>query len=182
MGLPCCHTIYKRKIYGGVLRLEDIHPHWYYDHMASQEVNQNQVLEPLPIRGKGRPKGALGNTTSKGVHSTRRLPSAFELPSSSAPAAIETQPACQEQLYIIQSGLSSTTIAVSRLQGSQTDIYEPGTIRERAYMRGISSIYKTDSIEEPATIADNKVQNKTQDCIEVDTGDSNSEVELDIEL
>ena len=39
------------------------------------------------------------------------------------------------------------------------DIYEPGTIRERAYMRGISSIYHTDSMVDLdlATIADNLI-------------------------
>jgi hypothetical protein len=34
------------------------------------------------------------------------------------------------------------------------DTYEPGTIRERAYMRGIASIYQTDSIVDSAIIAD----------------------------
>ena len=106
MGLPCSHTIYERKKASGVIRLEDIHPHWYFDHTICQDLDQTQVLEPLVIQGKGRPKGALGGVShkSKGVHDTRRLPSAFELPSSSAPAAIETQPARREQLYIVQSG------------------------------------------------------------------------------
>ena len=91
-GLPCSHTIYERKKASGVIRLEDIHPHWYFDHTIRQDLDQTQVLEPLVIQGKGRPKGALGGASykSKGVHDTRRLPSAFELPSSSAPAAIET--------------------------------------------------------------------------------------------
>ena len=50
------------------------------------------------------------------------------------------------------------------------DLYEPRTVRERAYIRGISSIYHTDSMVDldPATIADNLIQNETQDCIEVD--------------
>ena len=113
-----------------MIRLEDIYPYWYFDHIIqSQDLDQNQVLEPLVIRGKGRPKGALGGShTSKGVHDTRRLPSAFELLSSSAPATIETRPARQEQLYIVQSGLSTTSLAMSRLQDGQVDIYKPGTI------------------------------------------------------
>ena len=38
-------------------------------------------------------------------------------------------------------------------------MYEPGTVRERASMRGISSIYHTDSMVDldPATIADNLI-------------------------
>ena len=168
-----------RKQAGGVIRLEDIHPHWYYDHTASyQNSNQTQVLDPLVIRGKGRPKGALGGH-KKGTraYSTRRLPSAFELPSSSAPAAIETTPAYQEKLYIVQSGQSTTALAVSRIKRGQIDIYKPGTVRERAYMRGISSIYETDSIVDSAIIADDLMQNETQDYIEVDIG----AMELDIE-
>ena len=182
IGLPCSHIIYKRKQASSVIRLEDIYPHWYYDHtISNQDLDQNQVLEPLVIRGKGRPKGALGGVShkSKGVHDTRRLPSAFELPSSSAPAAIETQPARREQLYIVQSGLSSTSLAMSRLREGQVDLYEPGTVRERAYMRGISSIYHTDPISDPATTADNLIQNETQDCIEVDIGGGDSDVSDD---
>ena len=69
---------------------------------------------------------------------------------------------------------------MSRLQDGQVDMYKPGTVRERAYMRGISSIYHTDSMVDldPATIADNLIQNETQDCIEVDVG-GDSEVSDD---
>jgi hypothetical protein len=50
------------------------------------------------------------------------------------------------------------------------DTYEPGTIRERAYMSGIASIYQIDSIVDSVAIADNLVQdeNATQDYIEVE--------------
>ena len=66
---------------------------------------------------------------------------------------------------------------MSRIKRGQIDMYEPGTVRERAYMRGISSIYETDSIVDSAIIADDLMQNETQDCIEVDMG----AMELDIE-
>ena len=69
---------------------------------------------------------------------------------------------------------------MSRLQEGQVDLYEPGTIQERAYMRGISSIYHTDSIIDSTTIADNLIQNETQDCIEVDVpSDSDSDMSDD---
>ena len=61
------------------------------------------------------------------------------------------------------------------------DLYKPGTVRERAYMRGIGSIYKTDSIKDSAIIVDDVVQNETQDCIEIDIGDGDSKVESDME-
>jgi hypothetical protein len=57
---------------------------------------------------------------------------------------------------------------MSRIWGSHVDTYEPGTKRERAYMRGISLIYHTDSIGDSVIIADNLVQDETQDCIEVE--------------
>ena len=188
MGLPCSYIIYERKKASGVIRYKDIYLYWYFDYttLCRQDLDQSQVLEPLVICGKGRPKGALGGVShkSKGVHDTRRLPSAFELPSSSAPAAIETQPARREQLYIVQSGQSSTSLAMSRLQEGQVDLYEPGTVRERAYMRGISSIYHTDSMVDldPATIADNLIQNETQDCIEVDIGGGDSDGDGDSDV
>ena len=69
---------------------------------------------------------------------------------------------------------------MSRLQEGQVDIYEPGTIWERAYMRGISSIYHTDSIVDSATIADSLIQNETQDCIEVDVGSIASDSDGDV--
>jgi hypothetical protein len=65
--------------------------------------------------------------------STRREPSAFELPSSSAPPAL----ALQERLYIVNSGLS-------RLQNGHQDLYKPGTEGPRAYMWGLLSIWQTE--------------------------------------
>ena len=69
---------------------------------------------------------------------------------------------------------------MSRLQDGQVDMYEPGTVRERAYMRGISSIYHTDSIVDSATIADSLIQNETQDCIEVEVGSIAGDGDSDI--
>ena len=68
----------------------------------------------------------------------------------------------------------------SRLQEGQVDIYEPGTVRERAYMCGISSIYYTDSIVDSATIADSLIQNETQDYIKVEVGSIASDGDSDV--
>jgi hypothetical protein len=46
--------------------------------------------------------------------------------------------------YIVNSGLSM-------LQNGHQDLYEPGTQRGSAYMRGLSSIYQTDSMMDSAT-------------------------------
>jgi hypothetical protein len=78
------------------------------------------------MRGRGRPRGALGGIVRVAPTNTRREPSAFERPSSSAPPIVN-QPA--ERVYIVNSGLA-------RLEGGHEDLYEPGTIGSRAYMRG----------------------------------------------
>jgi hypothetical protein len=113
------------------------------------------------MQGRGRPRGALG-TGRVAPTSTRREPSAFELPSSSAPPAL----APRERLYIVNSGLS-------RLQNGHQDPYEPGTQGERGYMRGLASIWRTDSIVDTATataeLIEREVIEVDDDTIEVET-------------
>jgi len=178
-GLPCYHTIWARKQDGGVIRLEDIHRHWYY---FRPDINATvptapapcPVLQPVAIRGKGRPRGALGGVVRIAESSTRRQPSAWELPSSSAPAILNRTESSTGQLFIVNSGLkrtSTTALAMARLGAGHIDQYEPGTQRERAYMCGISSIYKEDSIEDAATIAVRAMNGNTAgagriDCID----------------
>lgn len=89
MGLPCYHIMWQRRQENGVLLLTDIDRHWYYNRDFSMEGNTlvpRPVLEPVVIRVKGRPKGALGG--GRIAPSIRRNPSAFELPSSSTPPAV----------------------------------------------------------------------------------------------
>ena len=43
------------------------------------------LLDPIPVQGRGRPLGALGGVRPS---TTRRYPSSFENPSSSAPPAL----------------------------------------------------------------------------------------------
>ena len=66
LGLPCYHTIWQRQQESGAIRLEDIHPHWY---ITRPELSPNSrllvshplpILNPLPVQGRGRPRGALG--------------------------------------------------------------------------------------------------------------------------
>jgi hypothetical protein len=85
----------------------------------------------------------------------------YETPSSSAPPTVNRAP--QERLYVVNSGLA-------RLENGHHDLYEPGTQRERAYMRGISSIYQTDSIVDASTAAATAVEADIIDVIEVDVG------------
>jgi hypothetical protein len=66
----------------------------------------------------------------------------------------------QERLYIVNSGLV-------RLENGHHDLYEPGTQRERAYMRGISSIYQTDSMLDASTAAATAVEEDVIDVIDV---------------
>ena len=126
-----------------MIYLEDIHPHWYFSRpgpgLEPAISHPLPILNSLVVQGKGRPRGALG-IGRVAPTSTQREPSAFELPSSSALPAL----APRERLYIVNSGLS-------RLQNGHQDPYEPGTQGERGYMRGLSSIWQTDSIGDTAT-------------------------------
>jgi hypothetical protein len=95
------------------------------------------ILDPLVIQGRGRPRGALGGVARVAPTNTRREPSAFEIPSSSAPPTVN-QPS--ERLYIVNSGLT-------RLQNGHQDLYEAGTQGGRAYIRGLSSIWQADGLD-----------------------------------
>jgi MULE transposase domain len=164
MGLPCYHKIWKRQQEIGVIQLEDIHPHWYVirpesgTYSGPTTLHPLPILNPLPVQGRGRPRGALGGVVRS--TNTRREPSSFEIPSSSAPPTVNRS---QEPLYIVNSGLV-------RLENGHQDLYEPGTERERAYMRGLSSIYQTDSMVDAATAAGVAVEGDVIDVIEVDVG------------
>jgi hypothetical protein len=83
LALLILHVDAQRKL-SGVIHLEDIHQHWYCSRPepgAYSQLNISHplpVLNPLPVQGKARPRGALGGIVRP--TNTRRLPSAFELP------------------------------------------------------------------------------------------------------
>ena len=145
-----------------MVHLEDIHVHWHYSRPepGPLSVPPLPVLNPLVLKGKGRPRGALGTGSRVTPTSTRREPSSFELPSSSAPPAL----APTERLYIVNSGLS-------RLQNGHQDLYEPGTQGGRAYMQGLSSIWQTELVD-VATAAVGLIEREVieveEDTIEVE--------------
>ena len=113
-GLPCRHILYRHLTSDTPLVIEQIHKHWWLWRPEQQQQDGNnhdiQVaikpdipLNPLQVKGKGRPTGAIATAPSasnrgKGVTSTKRLPSAFEYelqdelatatPASTAPAEL----------------------------------------------------------------------------------------------
>ena len=132
----------------------------------------------MPIRGRGRPRGALGGVSRVPKSSTKRLPSAFELQGepSTAPEALSGPTPSILKSIPVPNQLSTTSLAMARVQAGHVDLYEPGTIGERGYMHGISSVFKDDSIDGGAEIAARAIE-KDQQPIEpqmttivVDTG------------
>jgi hypothetical protein len=123
-----------------MIQLTDIHPHWYYSCPESMPFGQSSISYPLPVLD---PLPVLQSRVAPS--NTRRNPSAFELPSSSAPTAINW-PLNQHnsQIYVVNSGLT-------RLQNGHIDTYEPGTQEGRAYLQGLSLIYQPNSIVDAAT-------------------------------
>ena len=116
-----------------MILLEDIHHHWFFQRpelgISLQLSHPLPILSPVVIQRRGRLRGALGGAIRP--TSTRQDLSAFEIPSSLAPPALNRP---LERLYIVNPGLN-------RLDNGHQDLYEPGTERERAYMRGLLSIY-----------------------------------------
>jgi hypothetical protein len=100
MGLPCYYTLYQRKLSTSVVHLKDIHVHWHYSRPepGSFSMPALPVLNPLIVKGKVRPRGALGTRSRVAPTSTQRDPSSFELPSSSAPPVLNRL--TTEQLYV----------------------------------------------------------------------------------
>jgi hypothetical protein len=70
-GLPCFHDVSERFNEGGQILPEDIHLFWWYDNtkastvFATRPLVSKAILEPVTVRGKGRPKGSKG-ASSKG--------------------------------------------------------------------------------------------------------------------
>jgi hypothetical protein len=158
MGLPCYHIIWERISNGrGAILPTDIHPHWFFERPDSTVYNPSipsrslTLLNPLPVQGRGRPRGALG-LGRVAPTTTRREPSAFEAPSSSAPSTISRSSAPSQQVYIVPPAPILTDSGLSRLDNGHRDLYEPGTQGERAYMRALASIYQGESSTDP-TIA-----------------------------
>lgn len=78
MGLPCSHKIQERLVNDDVLHIQDIHPHWDLGQaIAPLPIDPRlDVMDPLPIRPRGRPQGARGRNGAE--NSTQRDPSALK--------------------------------------------------------------------------------------------------------
>ena len=105
-GLPCRHTLYKH-ITGAIpLELKQVHKHWWNYRpvtlVQEQPITSSMPdipLNPLAVKGKGRPFRAIATKKGEGIKSTKRLPSAFEhelkdelataIPSSTAPPVLQ---------------------------------------------------------------------------------------------
>ena len=113
------------------------------------------ILNPVRIKDKGRPYSALSNISRTIKSSTKRLPSSFELPSSSAPATLSQPRSPTKQLFVVHIDLkrpSSTARAMTKIKNGYIDPYEPGTRKEQAYICDISSIYQENNIKGAAII------------------------------
>ena len=98
MGLPCAHIIQQRLQQNDVLKLEDIHSHWYLTPQTSL-MAQPLILEPAIAQVRGHPATSKPPPTRRhnraalarqAASSTRRAPSAFERIESTKPQKKQT--------------------------------------------------------------------------------------------
>lgn len=204
-GLPCYHTIWERKQEPGTVLVRDFHQHWLIarptnkdDNIARPPNPNAEILEPeIIIQGRGRPRGALGGASREALSSTRRLPSSFELLPSTAPPALgrsSTPPTghifivpsypfpnrptafTPSQLPIQARILSTTQLALQRIEQQGGDTYEPGTVRERGYMAGISGIWHSES-ESTIGVGTGDLSSIIEETIDPNTAPEADEVE-----
>jgi hypothetical protein len=72
-GLPCSHSLQQMRNLGSTLHLNHFDDdHWRYESIDMSPRPHERILEPLAVPGRGRPR--------RDEASTRRDPSAFELP------------------------------------------------------------------------------------------------------
>ena len=115
-GLLCHHILYQHLTGNAPITVAQIHKHWWLwrpqeqpqggDEFVKVATKPDVPLDPLQVKGKGRPTGAIATTSStsnkaRGIMSTKRLPSAFEYglqdelatakPASTAPAALGSE-------------------------------------------------------------------------------------------
>lgn len=75
-----------------------------------------QILDPIIICGKNKPKSILEQDKKQPESSTKQLPSVFELPFSTASTAVDLSLIPKEQLLP-----STTGITIARLKQSYID-------------------------------------------------------------
>ncbi|KAK6207460.1 hypothetical protein QIS74_00794 [Colletotrichum tabaci] len=157
-GLPCKHILWDHIESRQSLDPSNIHPHWFWERNAPSTADESLILDPITIRGRGRPQGSIeaqrapfANRRSKNPASdTRRDPSAFEhelaeeaalaIPSSTAPAALG-------------GGQVNTTTGYGLQRISLRDTYEAGTEHHRSYQRAANNV-DIDAVSEAEHEAD----------------------------
>lgn len=158
MGLPCRHILFSHDVTNTPLQLAQFDRHWWWcqppqatteaitvPHTAPPSLPPPPLLNPLVVRGKGRPKGALETSNPKakrghGKGSTRRHLSAFETARA------------QEQRDAVPEPPASTAPPMLQLRQQPQqhhDTYEPGTINPRASQRYLEAL-----ADEPDELSD----------------------------
>ena len=169
-GIPCRHRLWQGLKYNNPLATDDFDPYWLWQSLGIQETKADMSgnllpFEPLIVRTKGRPKGALGLERPTSIQDRQRDPSLFEIVQ-----GIEAQEA-------MAAPPPSTAPAVL---SSNTDRYEPGTEAHRAYLRSTESLSDLldDVINDNSIIIEEEEYGDLMDCIVVQT----QEMEMGIEL
>jgi hypothetical protein len=130
-GLPCKHTLFVHLRDTKPLELLQVDRHWHWNGPEAAGSTADEPVrlgpyDPVVVRGKGRPQGAVATQHKKGCGTTgtRRLPSAFELS------------ATEDQVEAIP----STQYGVPSTQYDVPSTYIPGTIPPRQSHRYMDNL------------------------------------------
>lgn len=124
-GLPCRHLLWRRLKDNEPLVAADFDLYWLWNCPADEPDSSSidAPLEPLIVRAKGRPKGALGLERRTDVEAACREPSLFERVQATEVAEARAPPP------------STAPAALGEAIHNSSDPYEPGTAMPRAYQR-----------------------------------------------
>ena len=87
-GIPCYHTLRNIKRLNAIVRMEDFHPHWYFERPVVNDNKPLQLPDPLaPPAGPTifAPRKVVTRGRKYKDNSTRRDPSQFEVTIGTAP-------------------------------------------------------------------------------------------------
>jgi hypothetical protein len=101
IGLPCFHKIWQRQQESGVIRLEDIHPHWYVIRPESGTYSRPTISHPLPVLNPLPVQGVKGLNPYCGAQVQAHEPRAVRWPVQKLPHLFIFSPSYNSSSFLL---------------------------------------------------------------------------------